>query len=210
MENKIFEDNRWQVKDQHLNFGHKAILSFIDRGWVLDVGCGDGLLLSALKDRGIDGLGLDFSEEAIKKCKARGVRAQLTDLTKTPWLVEEKGFDYVVALDVLEHFYYPEKLLAEMKRISSGYLIIGVPNFNSLAARLQVLLGKVPENNTLKKGHVFWFNWHLFQEMISRNNLEIIETKTSSFRYPGFKILAKLFPSVFALSFVVKVKKISF
>ena len=50
-------------------------------------------------------------------------------------------------LDVLEHHFEPSKLLAEAIRVSRKYIVLSVPNFNSLKARLQVLFGKVPLNN---------------------------------------------------------------
>ena len=58
---KDFENNRWSNEDQKLEFRHKVALSMIDSGTVLDLGSGDGLLLSLLREKVIKGIGLDIS-----------------------------------------------------------------------------------------------------------------------------------------------------
>jgi methionine biosynthesis protein MetW len=41
---------------------------------VLDVGCGDGALLSLLRDRkGVDGRGIEISREGVNACLAKGL-----------------------------------------------------------------------------------------------------------------------------------------
>ena len=101
----------------------------------------------------------------------------------------------------------------EAKRVSKKYLIVSVPNFNSLPARIQTLVGRVPENNRPNKGHVFWFNYGNLSEIFRKNNLDISELKTNTFFKNVFLVgaitgfLARIMPSVFALSFVVKLSK---
>lgn len=211
---KIFENERWKVDKQQLDFRHKKALEMIDEGRVLDMGCGDGLFLELLKKRGIDGLGLDISDEAVSKCRARGQNAELTNLENPVLSFLNNEFKFVVMLDVLEHLYYPQALLLEASRVAEN-VIFSVPNFNSLPARLQVLFGQIPENKTPRKGHIYWFNYLILQKMIKDSRLEILQIETNTIwenkKVIGLitKFLSKIWPNIFALSFVVCCKKMN-
>src|SRR5574340_1057761 len=101
-------------------------------GKFLDFGLGLGNLVDKLISQRtrLDIYGVDFSSKAIANARKK-FRGQflLTDLKKVPF--EKSSFDYVAALDVLEHFDQKEvkSVLSEIKRITKrdGYLIISVP-----------------------------------------------------------------------------------
>ncbi len=209
---KDFEDERWRHSPQKLEFRHRAALAFISKGPVLDIGCGDGLFLSLCKEKGIEAEGIDFSDVAVSRCTERGLKAHRVDIaTGLPFA--DNAFPVVVALDVLEHVYEPGKLLREIKRISSGTVIVGVPNFSSLPARLQVLLGEVPENNRPHKGHIYWFNWPVLRTMAEKNGLRIVARRANApwERIPLIgmvsRALAAAFPNLFSLSFIIQAQK---
>lgn len=209
MDVKQFENNRWQRENQKLEFRHKVALSMVPFGTVLDLGSGDGLLLSLLKEKGIEGKGLDLSEEGVTKANNKGLRTQVFDFGNKPLPFPDKSFDTVIMLDILEHLYDPLSVLKEAKRVSKNNVIVGVPNFSSLPARIQTLLGKVPENNQPKKGHVYWFNKTVLESMLKKADLHLehteVNTNFASIPLLGFitKTLAKIFPNIFSLSFVV-------
>jgi len=208
-----FENNRWKKSDQAVVFRHDAVLRMIDGGSVLDLGCGDGLLLSLLRKRGLGGKGFDISDEAVARCRARGFDVDKFDFSTPNLPIGQNTYENVVLLDVLEHLYYPAALLAEAARVSKNYVIAAVPNFNSLPARLQVMLGLVPENNRPRKGHVYWFNGKILINMMEKTGLEIVEIEYNTFwsHKPIIGVLlnylARIFPSLFALSFIVKARK---
>ncbi len=205
---KDFENNRWSHEDQKLCFRHRATLSMIDSGTVLDLGSGDGLLLSLLKKKGIYGKGLDISENGLAKAREKGLDVAVFDFSnKLPFA--DNTFDTVTMLDLLEHLYDPEFLLKEACRVSKKSIIVGVPNFSSLPARIQTLLGNVPENNQPKKGHIFWFNYDILKSMLHKVGLEIIRIKKNTF-FESIPLighvtylLSNFFPNLFSLSFVV-------
>lgn len=198
-----FENEKWKGKDQQIVFRHTEALKMINTGKILDIGCGDGLFLDMLKN--IDSVGVDISKEGIKKCIKKGLKVSLCDFSKDKLPFTDNQFDYVVMLDVLEHLYSPEDLLKEAKRVSKKSIIISVPNFSSLPARAQMLLGRIPENNTKNKGHIYWFNLRILEEMLKNNDLKIVDMKMNSFWNMNF--LTKIFPSIFALSFVLRAEK---
>ncbi|HPL95303.1 MAG TPA: methionine biosynthesis protein MetW [bacterium] len=208
-----FENNRWQTKDQTMEFRHRAALGLVTEGPVLDLGCGDGLFLKLLQNKGFIAEGIDISSKAIEKCQKQGLKAQILDFTSQALLYSDQNFKTVVLLDVLEHTYQPELILQEAARVSSKNIVFSIPNFNSLPARLQVLIGRVPENNRPKKAHVYWFNYAVIKKILKQNNLKIITIKTHTFWQNKFlikylmKFLLKIWPSLFALSFVIKAQK---
>lgn len=206
-----FEDEFWGSTEQVEVFRHLQALRWLHSlsGPVLDVGCGDGFFLSRLKERGIEAWGVDISSTAIERARSKGLHVLVSDFDSGT-LPEGKARTAVL-LDVLEHMYDPKPILQAL-RVRVGTLIVSVPNFVSLPARWQVLRGRVPENNTPKKGHVYWYTYHILEKRLMENGWEIEE---SAFNPPWMKkpiigffmrVAVRVFPGLFALSFVVKAK----
>jgi methionine biosynthesis protein MetW len=210
---ETFENKYWEEHNQKFVFRHKAAVKFINDGRILDLGCGDGLFLDILKNKEICGVGLDISEISVSKAREKGLDAKQFDFTKDLLPFENNSFDTVVILDVLEHLYQPEKVLAEANRVSRKYLVVSVPNFSSLPARIQMLLGRTPENNKPRQGHIYWMSYAIVKRLLEQSGFEIQEIKVNSFFSKFFGLrnitqcLANFLPSVFALSFVIKAKK---
>ncbi len=200
-----FEDARWKHAPQSLEFRHRAALSLIPAGTVLDLGCGDGLLLSLLASRGIEASGLDISPEAVKKCHAKGLAAAVHSFAE-PIPHADRSFDTVVLLDVLEHVYDPLALLQEARRLARRSVVVSVPNFSSLPARVQVAAGRVPENNRPGKGHVYWFTHRVMRDMARRAGLRIDAMMMNTFApcTAAPRFFTAISPSLFALSFVAR------
>lgn len=97
--------------DQYMLHAASVISGSILSRWpdvrsVLDVGCGTGALLAELSRRGVSGIGLEKSAEAIRVCKERGVDVRTHDLEAggpSPYRV-----DLVISTEVAEHL--PESL----------------------------------------------------------------------------------------------------
>lgn len=100
---------------------------------ILDVGCGDGVLLSfirrKLKGYPLDFYGVDLSQEAISiaQKEIRNGHFYKSTVYKLPF--RASMFDIVVSTDVIEHISKPKKMLEEIKRTAkkNGKIIIGTP-----------------------------------------------------------------------------------
>lgn len=94
---------------------------------LLDVGCGTGMLLEDLNQRGC-GLGLDFSPVALEYCRQRDLpRLGRADVRHMP--VASASVDLITALDLVEHIRDDVGLLGEFHRIlrPGGVAIMSVP-----------------------------------------------------------------------------------
>ena len=167
---------------------------------VLDVGCGDGSLMSHLiEKKNIEARGLELKKENIQKCIYKGLPViegnAETELHQFP----DQSFDYVVLSQTLQAFYNPEKVLKELLRIGKS-VIISIPNFGYWKVRISLLFfGKMPVTNTLPYS---WFdtpNLHmctikdLFHFCIKKNieikrAIGINEDKTSEIKRNNLEI----------------------
>src|SRR5437879_470304 len=105
------------------------------RGTVLELGCGAGSFLRALRSHRPDLaiVGLDLSARALVHARARGAsRVVRGDAARLPFV--DRSVDAVVFFDVLEHVANPDVLLAEAARVlrSGGRLHGFVPCEGSL------------------------------------------------------------------------------
>jgi glycosyltransferase involved in cell wall biosynthesis/SAM-dependent methyltransferase/predicted O-methyltransferase YrrM len=101
---------------------------------ILDVACGEGVLVEEFREKGwhIEGLDLNYESE----CVRRG------DVRNLPY--PDACFDAVLFLDALEHLAFEDqaKALSEIHRIlkARGYLVLSVPNLAHLNSRIRFLL----------------------------------------------------------------------
>jgi len=123
---------------------------------VLDVGCGDGSLMSHLiKEKNIKARGLELKKENITKCIYKGLSViegnAETELHQFP----SQSFDFVILSQTLQAFYNPEKVLKDLLRIGKS-VIISIPNFGYWKVRTSLLFfGKMPVTKTLPNS---WYN----------------------------------------------------
>ena len=136
---------------------HKYILEMIKpNSHVLDLGCGDGELLSLLmKHNNCRTTGIEIDEKAIYKCVERGVTVSHGDIDSGLSDYGDKRFDYVILNESLQEVMNPEKVIMEALRVGKK-VIVGIPNFCNISARLQIFfLGQVP----VTKGLPYkWYN----------------------------------------------------
>jgi SAM-dependent methyltransferase len=79
-----------------------SILSDFVATRIVDVGCGTGALLEALRDRGCEVFGLEYAEAALKYCRARRLNVAKFDL-ETDTFDDTRTFDIAISMEVAEH-----------------------------------------------------------------------------------------------------------
>lgn len=99
---------------------------------ILDIGCGRGEFLRGFIRCGLQGYGVDQSPLAQEICPDADI--MLADLANDTLPYEDNSFNYIFSKSVLEHFYFPEKLVREINRIlmPGGIAITMVPDWESI------------------------------------------------------------------------------
>ena len=110
---------------------------------VLDLGCGAGRFVAALRDGGADPVGVEIAEAALERARRNAPGADLRLLEPDGSLPLEHGsVDLVWCSEVLEHVADTEHLLLEARRVlrRGGRLLITVPFHGRVKAALIGLL----------------------------------------------------------------------
>ena len=135
----------------------KVISELVDeKSRVLDVGCGDGILMEYLsKNKVVDVRGLEISKEKVKKCLSNGLAViegnAEYDLKQFPDL----SFDYVILSQTLQAFMSPENVIKDLLRVGKK-VIVTIPNFGHWKIRVDLLFkGEMPITKNLPYE---WYN----------------------------------------------------
>ena len=123
---------------------------------VLDVGCGDGELMSFLyKNITKDIRGIEISKQNVQKCISKGLTVIEGDAEKDLIQFPDSSFDIVILGQTLQAFLNPEKVLNELLRVGKR-AIVTIPNFGHWKVRLNLLFkGTMPVTKSLPHQ---WYN----------------------------------------------------
>jgi 2-polyprenyl-3-methyl-5-hydroxy-6-metoxy-1,4-benzoquinol methylase len=110
---------------------------FQGRGPVLDIGCGRGEFLEMMREAGVEARGIDLSEEAVARCRQKGLQVDKADLFQYLNDLPEGSLGGIFCAQVIEHL-APERLpemirLASAKLARDGLLALETPNPECLA-----------------------------------------------------------------------------
>ena len=135
----------------------KVISKLIDeKSRVLDVGCGDGILMEYLsKNRIVDVRGLEISKEKVKKCLSNGLAVVEGNAEHDLKQFPDLSFDYVILSQTLQAFMSPENVIKDLLRVGKK-VIVTIPNFGHWKIRLDLLFkGEMPITKNLPYE---WYN----------------------------------------------------
>jgi 2-polyprenyl-3-methyl-5-hydroxy-6-metoxy-1,4-benzoquinol methylase len=139
-------------------------------GKLLDVGAATGFFANLAKNKGFEVTGVELSDFAAQKGRAKGLNIISGDIFSAKFSSEY--FDIITLLDVIEHVPNPKTTLEEAKRIlkPGGLLTINTPDAQSLWAktlgpRWQLIMP--PE-------HINYFSPQNMSDYLSQSGFKVI------------------------------------
>jgi len=120
---------------------HNIIENWIQpRSRVLDLGCGDGSLLSDLiVKKQVDGIGVEISQDMVVKCLGKGISVYQADIDRGLSQWDELSFDFIILNATLQVIHRPYNVINEMLRVGRC-AIISVSNFGYWSNRVGIML----------------------------------------------------------------------
>ncbi len=148
---------------------------------VLDLGCGDGLLLRYLKQtRNVRGYGVEISDERIIACVRNGVNVIQMNLEDGLQGFDAASFDCVILSQTLQAMRHTGEIVLDMLRVGHE-AIVSFPNFGRWDRRAQVLFrGRMPVSEDLPYQWYDTPNLHLctiddFESYCAEKGIEVLE-----------------------------------
>lgn len=127
---EYFEERGFSFEKDYARFWPLAVAIFqFGARRVLDIGAAYGALVKALLDVGVDAYGVDVSEYAVSSSPVKN-RLILVDVATQNLPYSREMFDFVTAINVLEHLPNLDHSLREINRVLryGGFLYISVPS----------------------------------------------------------------------------------
>ncbi len=165
---------------------------------VLDLGCGWGTISFAAGERARNVVGVDFSREAVARCRERSarrpgaanVRFRLADARDTG--LEPGNFDVVYAADLLEHLDAADSLAVAREAFRclrpGGAFVVWMPcpsHFIQMMKARGILLA---EDET----HIGYKSMDETRELLREARFEIAEARFAESHWPGLNLLERI------------------
>jgi cyclopropane fatty-acyl-phospholipid synthase-like methyltransferase len=142
---------------------------------LLDIGAANGFFVSLARQEGFDAFGLEISHEAVEWALKLNRPVEVGTIETSSF---KNQFQFVTALDVLEHIEKPREFLEAVNLALNpgGYLLINVPYVSSLTAKLS---GK-KWHAFLPPEHWFYFNRKSLRYILEELGFEVIHQQSIS------------------------------
>ena len=148
---------------------------------VLDLGCGDGELLSALaRDKNCFGYGLEIDVDSVLEAIKRGVNVIQADLEQGLMAFADDSFDVIVLSQTIQSMQNTETILRDLTRVAKE-AIVSFPNFGYWRNRLQLALGgHMPVSERMpyqwyNTSNIHWCTLQDFDALCAKNQVRILE-----------------------------------
>jgi len=136
---------------------------------ILEVGCGNGYVLAAAKEKSSQCYGSEFSKKNIAKAiHNTGLPIYPDPLESFP----QKDFDIIMSFDVLEHVEHPVNFVQSISNLlkPGGYILFYTPNYDSFSVKLL----KEYSSYVDPTEHIILFNSGSLQAIAERTDLEVV------------------------------------
>lgn len=181
---------------------------------VLDLGCGDGVLLAHLEARRqAVGYGIEIDQKRIQAAIARGLNIIQQDLNQGLRRFADQSFDYCLMTQALQAVQAPDQLLLDMVRVARE-AIITFPNFAHWKTRGYLALrGRMPMSKALP---YMWYdtpNIHLctfkdFEQLCRDHDIHILSRLAVNGQHEGSRLMQRL-PNLFGEVAIYRVTRLT-
>ena len=181
------------------------VVSLLDGGEsLLDVGCGNGLLMFRVKKKFNELYGVDISPSRIQESQKiakqkfpndNGLHFSTCDINEGIGFQNEM-FDAVTCIATLQYLYDPYFVIGEINRIlkTKGIFILEVPNIAYLKYRIQLLFGKLPRTSSAinweeigwDAGSLHYFTKKSLRKLLEGSGFKIVKVSGSGL-FPQFR-----------------------
>jgi methionine biosynthesis protein MetW len=164
-------------------YDYELIASWIPVGSrVLDLGCGDGVLLAGLSaTNAASGYGIEIDDANVLASVKNGINVIQTDIESGLANFADGAFDFVILSQTLQAMRNAESVITEMLRVGREG-IVTFPNFGYWRHRLDILRGHMPVSKTLPYSWYDTPNIHLctvkdFEDLCVKVDAEILDER---------------------------------
>jgi len=196
-----------------------AAISLLDRGdKLLDLGCGDGMLLAKSKIQGKcnEVFGTDIAEVVVNRAnktlqrvlkEKRRFNFKVANLDER-FPYKDGFFDSVTCLAVLEHIFDPYFTVSEISRVlkKGGVLVLEVPNLVWLPRRITVLFGGLPktgDEDGWDSAHLHYFTFIEAIKLLNKYGLSVEYAGTTGV----FASIRNIWPTLLGGDIIIKARK---
>jgi 2-polyprenyl-3-methyl-5-hydroxy-6-metoxy-1,4-benzoquinol methylase len=165
----------------------KPLLSMLDKNrnrCILDLGCGNGHLVSYLIKQGFNAYGTDASENGIAIAKKEHPdRLFVQDLStgQLPDQLRSLQFDTIISTEVIEHLYNPDGFIDFCKNTlqKSGEIIISTPYHGYLKNLMLSFFNKWDTHHgpTWLGGHIKFWSRKTLSQLLMDKGFTIVDFK---------------------------------
>lgn len=155
-------------------------LEDINAKHILDLGCGNGSITRILYENGYQLMGIDTSSSGIEHCRslmpgATFLEASVYDDAE---IIGSARFDTVIASEVIEHLYSPERLLrfASLALVENGFLLLTTPYHGYLKNLMLSIVNKWDSHwlSVLEGGHIKFWSVKTLTQLLSVSGFDVI------------------------------------
>ena len=151
---------------------------------VLDIGCGDGRLLSVLRDtKRVDARGLEIEPSQVERCVARGLSVVQGDANIDLADYPDKAFDYAILSQTLQTAERPDRMLDELLRVGDQ-AFVSFPNFAHWRTRAALMFGgRMPVTRALP---ISWYETENIHHVTIDDFRELARSKGANIEHAWF------------------------
>jgi SAM-dependent methyltransferase len=154
---------------------------FTQPGYAYEMGCADGFMLDALRQKGWRVLGSERNDEMLVIARENEIPVFAGEPESLP---QEPTFDLIILFQVLEHLPDPAKTLKTLSGLlkPGGRLVIGVPNH----ASWQAGVGREKWFHLDVPRHLFHYTPDALKQALARVELTVVNVNHTSFEHDPF------------------------